>query len=260
MANMSLTTHPSRGRSSGTPVQVFGGSPSCLTRPFAARAPGGGGPGDLRKVAALPAEEDTTPLHSLGRSDPSRYNSRERGVFELPDQTGDRGTDRRTDGLPLITARLFSNRRDVDVGRRCCVAAAAVSVASGERTETNHREESETCYCSDRPLLVSLLSLLFDPQTQTSDCELSFSPSFSVRIFFQRFRLRLHSSSPSHSDISLKGGTNVFEALLSPSFLPSWHFLFTPAPPHRRGGRGCLQFISLYLPPPPLSFRFRPRN
>ena len=78
--------------------------------------------------------------------------------------------------------------------------------------------------------------------------------SFSVRIFFQRFRLRLHSSSPSHSDISLKGGTNVFEALLSPSSLPSWHFLFTPpapppAPPHRRGGRGCLQFISLYLPP-----------
>ena len=119
MANMSLTTHPSRGRSSGTPVQVFGGSPSCLTRPFAARAPGGGGPGDLRKVAALPAEEDTTPLHSLGRSDPSRYNSRAREEF-LNRQTRRRATEGRTDRRTvylLLPRGFFSNRRDVDVGR-----------------------------------------------------------------------------------------------------------------------------------------------
>ena len=103
MANMSRTTHPSRGRSSGTPVQVFGGSPSCLTRPFAARAPGGGGPGDLRKVAALPAEEDTTPLHSLGRSDPSRYNSRAREEF-LNCQTRRRATEGRTDGRGRSTS------------------------------------------------------------------------------------------------------------------------------------------------------------
>ena len=119
------------------------------------------------------------------------------------------------------------------------------------------KEQKQTTEKSPR-LVIALTVRCLSPCSPSSSLTLKPKPlianslPFSVRIFFQRFRLRLHSSSPSHSDISLKGGTNVFEALLSPSFLPSWHFLFTPpppSPPHRRGGRGCLQFISLYLPP-----------
>lgn len=55
------------------------------------------------------------------------------------------------------------------------------------------------------------------------------------------------------SDILLKGGTNVFEALL-PSFLAfSFHLLHIV---EEEEGRGCLQSISLYLLSSPSSPRF----
>ena len=68
-----------------------------------------GGPGDLRKVAALPqpaAEEDTTPL--TPSVDPIHPGiTTERGVFELPDQTGDGRRREEGERVSLLLPRGF---------------------------------------------------------------------------------------------------------------------------------------------------------
>ena len=107
---------------------------------------------------------DTTPLHSL-RSDRRPIHpgiTAEREEF-LNCQT----RRRRSDGLPLITARLFfqpSSEWRCRWRRRRRCAAPAVTVASGEK-EQKQTTATETCYCSDRSAVVRwTLSLMF-PQT-----------------------------------------------------------------------------------------------